>query len=143
LSKLTEIIETLHEVERLHQLDLELLEQLNVISCWLVENDIPIPNPHILYSLLAKAKALLTEIQSDEPKMLQYQKLVDEKKQHFKTDEDEPVPANLKDKYPLCISFHWESPCLKCSNSPQKTSKAGLNVRQDPSSSPSTRELRN
>jgi hypothetical protein len=88
LSRLAEIIETLQEVERLHQLNLELLEQLNVIGGWLVEHDIPIPNPHILYSLLAKAKALLNEIESDEPKVVQYQKLADEKKQLNRTDEE-------------------------------------------------------
>ena len=92
MSKLTEIIETLQELERLHQLNLELLEQLNMISGWLIERNITIPDPHILYSLLAKANALLNEIQSDEPKILQYQKLADEKKQHLRTDEDEPEP---------------------------------------------------
>jgi len=92
LSKLTEIIETLQEVERLHQLNLELLEQLNVISGWLIENDIPIPNPHVLYSLLAKAKALLSEIQSDEPKILQFS-AIRRKVTDSKSDGEVPEPA--------------------------------------------------
>jgi hypothetical protein len=95
LSKLTEIIDTLQEVERLHQLNLELLEQLNVISGWLVEHDIPIPNPHILYSLLAKAKVLLNEIQSDEPKILQY-RVIRRKVTEEKSDDKVTEPLSTK-----------------------------------------------
>ena len=95
MSKLIEIIETLQEVERLHQLNLELLEQLNVISGWLVENDIPIPNPHILYSLLAKAKVLMNEIQSDKPKILQYQ-AIRRKVTEEKSDDKVTEPGFVK-----------------------------------------------
>jgi hypothetical protein len=92
LSNLSSIIETLQELERLHQLNSELLEQLNVICGWLLEHNIQIPNPQTLLSLLQKAKALLTEIQAEEPRVLQYPKLADEKKQHFRTDEEVPEP---------------------------------------------------
>jgi hypothetical protein len=92
LSNINTIIKTLQELERLHQLNLELLEQLNVISGWLVEHDIPIPNPQILYSLLAKTKSLLTEIEGGEPKFLQYGKLSDGFLQRKKSDKDFTAP---------------------------------------------------
>jgi len=88
LSNLSSIIDTLQELERLHQLNSELLEQLNVICGWLLEHNIQIPDPELLLSLLQKAKALLKEIEADEPKLLQYPKLADEKKQHLRTDEE-------------------------------------------------------
>lgn len=91
-SSLDTIIETLQELERLHQLNLELLEQLNVISGWLVEHKISIPNPQVLYSLLARAKSLLNDIQSDEPKILQYQP-IRRKVTESKSDGEVTVPV--------------------------------------------------
>jgi len=92
LSEISKIIEAFQELQRLHQLNLELLEQLNVACGYFVDNSIPLPNVEILHSLFAKSKALLTEIESSEPKILQYQKIADEKKHLNRTDEDVPVP---------------------------------------------------
>jgi hypothetical protein len=72
-SSLGTIIATLQDLERMHQLNLELLEQLNVTCAWLIEHNIPIPNMQTLLSLLGKTRALLAEIQADEPSLLQYQ----------------------------------------------------------------------
>jgi hypothetical protein len=89
---MTEIIDTLTELRRMYQLNMELLEQLGVACGWLLEHNVPIPNASTFTSLVTKSLALLREIQVEEPRMLQYQKLTDEKKQHFRTDEEEPVP---------------------------------------------------
>lgn len=72
LSPIDDIIEMFRELKRLHQLNLELIEQLCVTSDWLLEHNIPIPNPSSFVSLLNKAKALLIEIQANEPNSLQY-----------------------------------------------------------------------
>ena len=61
---ITETIDTLKELKRMHQLVLELLEQLDVTCGWLLENKIPIPNRDTIYSLLVKTKTLLDEIHS-------------------------------------------------------------------------------
>lgn len=87
-----EIIETLSELRRMHQLNIELLEQLSVSCSWLMEQHIPIPNAEKIASLLNKAQSLIREIQSDEPKILQYKKLADEKKQQPRTDDKGTVP---------------------------------------------------
>lgn len=87
-----EIIDTLIELKRMHQLNFELLEQLNVTCQWIIANNFPIPDKEHMSSLLNKSFTLLNEIQASTPKTLQYQKLTDEKKQHFRTDEEEPVP---------------------------------------------------
>jgi len=88
----TEIIDTLTELKRMHQLNMELLEQLGVACGWLLEHNIPIPNASTLASLVRKSLALLTEIQTETPKTLQYQKLADEKKHLHGTDGEVPVP---------------------------------------------------
>lgn len=77
----------------MHQLNLELLEQLNVACGWILDNRITIPNSEHIASLLVKAKALLKEVQAEEPRALQYQKLADEKKQHFRTDGEVTEPT--------------------------------------------------
>ncbi len=71
---------------------LGLLEQLNVACGYFITNNITLPNSETLYSLFQKSKALLNEIQADEPKTLQYTSLADEKKHPFRTDEEVPVP---------------------------------------------------
>ncbi len=48
-----------------------------------------------LNSLLGKSFSILNEIHADSPKILQFQKLSDEKKQHYRTDEDIPVPSRF------------------------------------------------
>jgi hypothetical protein len=99
LSNLETIIETLQELKRLHSLNLELFEQLNVICGWLIENNIPIPNPQALYSLLVKAKSLLSEIQSEEPKILQYQAI----RRNF-TEDDHPTETS-QNRQPGSVNF--------------------------------------
>jgi len=71
---LTEIIDALAQLKRMHQLNLELLEQLDVICGWLLKNKIPIPDQDHFCSLLTKAQTLLKEIYSDSPAFLQHQK---------------------------------------------------------------------
>ena len=61
---MTEIINTLTELKRLHQLNIELLEQLDVACNWLLSHNIQIPNSDTLCSLLTKVEALLNEIYS-------------------------------------------------------------------------------
>ena len=106
---LVEIIGTLKELKRMHQLNFELLEQLNVICKWILDNHIPIPNEEHMTSLLHRSLTLLTEIQADTPKILQYQKLTDEKKHPLKTDEDETVPLNLDFNFVVGLNcFLWK-----------------------------------
>jgi hypothetical protein len=74
LSELSTIIKTLQELERMHQLNLELLEQYGVLCNWILETNVPIPNKEKLSSLLGKTQTLLKELYaSDSPKFLQYQ----------------------------------------------------------------------
>jgi hypothetical protein len=95
LSELSVIIETLQELERIYQLNLEVLEQLNIICGWILKNDVAIPNKDKLDSMFLKTQALLKELYFSSPKTLHYRKLTDEKKQHFRTDEDVPVPLYI------------------------------------------------
>jgi hypothetical protein len=83
----SEVIDTLIELKRLHQLNLELLEQLDVTCSWLLDNGIKLPNENKFHSLLIKARALLIEIQTATPKF-SYQKLADETLQGKRTDGD-------------------------------------------------------
>jgi hypothetical protein len=79
LSELSTIIETLQELQRMHQLNLELLEQLDIVFKWIAETDIPIPNKEKLATLLYKTKALLKELYAPSTfKILQYRKLSDD-----------------------------------------------------------------
>lgn len=89
-----EVIDTLNELKRLHQLNFELLEQLNVVCKWILDNHICVPNEEKMRSLLGKSLTLLNEIRTDAPAvlLLQYKKLADEKKQPFRTDEEGTVP---------------------------------------------------
>lgn len=88
-----EAITTLSELKRLHQLNFELLEELNITCQWLIGSNFDIPNKEHLKSLLGKSLSLLNEVNSNTPQLLQYQKIADEKKQQFRADEEEPVPA--------------------------------------------------
>ena len=69
---LSEVVSTLEELQRLHRLNLELLEQLDVTCTWLFDNHVKMPNESAFYSLLSKTKAILVEIQADELKTLMY-----------------------------------------------------------------------
>ena len=88
-----EVVDTLNELKRLHQLNFELLEQLNITCQWMIDAHVCIPNEEKIRSLLGKSLTLLSEINADTPKLLQYQKLTDEKKQHPETDGEVPVPC--------------------------------------------------
>ena len=91
---LSETIDVLQEMKRMHQLNLELLEQLDVTCGYLLDNGVQVPNEEHFLSLLTKAKALLSEIQAETPKTLQYQKLADKKKHLRGTDGEVPVPSH-------------------------------------------------
>jgi hypothetical protein len=93
LSELSGIVTALQELERMYQLNMEMLEQLDVIFKWIIENDVPIPNSDKLVSLLSKNQALLQELYSSSPAILTYQKLNRRKVTPFRTDEDETEPA--------------------------------------------------
>lgn len=90
---LQEVIDTLQELKRMHQLNMEVLEHLAVTCEFLVSNHVEVPNSSTLASLLAKTMTLLDEIQSSEPNVLQYQKLADGKKHLHGTDGEVPVPS--------------------------------------------------
>jgi len=75
---ITNIVDTLTELRRMHQLNLELLEQLSISCSSLMENNVQIPNANAVCSLLVKAKALIDEIQAETPKILQYRILSDD-----------------------------------------------------------------
>ena len=92
LSELSKIIDALQELERMHQLNLELLEQLDVVFEWIIKSDMPIPNGEKLSALFTKTEALLKELYFSSSRTLAYRKLADEKKHLFRTDEDVPVP---------------------------------------------------
>ena len=48
----------------MHQLNLELLEQLDVTCGWMLDSNVIVPNKEKLTSLLRKARTLLEEIQT-------------------------------------------------------------------------------
>jgi hypothetical protein len=93
-----EVVDTLNELKRLHQLNFELMEQLNIVCQWILDNHISIPNEGKMRSLLGKSLTLLNEICTDAPNVLilRCQKLADEKKHPNGTDEDVPVPYFLR-----------------------------------------------
>ena len=92
---LQEVIDTLSELKRLHQLNFELLEQLNIVCQWIIDAHLCIPNEEKMRSLLGKSLILLNEIQADEPKTIQYTTDSRRKVTAFKTDEDVPVPWSV------------------------------------------------
>ena len=90
-----EAIDTLTELKRMHQLNFELIEQLNIICQWIVDNNIKVPNEDALRSLVGKSLSLITEIQVDEPKILTYnisRRKVTDFREYDGTDEEVPVP---------------------------------------------------
>jgi hypothetical protein len=94
------VIRTFVKLKRLHQLNLELLEQLHVAMLWIAEHKIPLPNPDVLNSLFLKSKSLLNEIQSNEPEFIQYT-ISRRKVTTFRTDEEVPEP-NFLFPFSLC-----------------------------------------
>ena len=93
---LTEIIDSLTELKRMHQLNLELLEQLAITCDWLRNSGIRLPNESTFYSLLNKTTTLLDEIQADSPKTIVYQKLSDGRKHLSESDGKVPVPQKYR-----------------------------------------------
>ena len=88
-------IDTFSEIKRMHQLNFELIEQLNVTCQWIVDSNISIPNKEHLQSLLCKTVSLINELRADEPKILQYnisRRKVTAHNRKDKTDEDETEP---------------------------------------------------
>jgi hypothetical protein len=78
------------------QLNFELLEQLCITCQWILDNIPQIPDREKLCSLINKSQTLIREIQADEPKILRYQKLADEKKQPQRTDGEVTEPISIK-----------------------------------------------
>lgn len=106
---ITEIITTLQQLKEMHQLNLELLEQLDVTCGWILDNHIVVPNRERLVSLLAKAKSLLNEAQAETPKILQYGKLSDGFLQRKKSDKDltEPDAISVANVNNDRMSMEW------------------------------------
>jgi hypothetical protein len=69
----------------MHQLNLELLEQLAVVCKWMLSNNIQVPNRDKFVSLLRKARILFDEFYS--PPFLQHRK---------RTPEDATEPNEVK-----------------------------------------------
>lgn len=84
---LIQISNSLSELKRMHQLNFELLEQLNVSCDFILNNYADLPNNIRLSSLLAKSASLLAEIQADEPKILQYKTHLTRVNMNPKTDD--------------------------------------------------------
>lgn len=73
MSDLSTIIQNLQELQRMHQLNLELLEQLGVFFQWVLDNKMTIPDRDKFDSLLHRTQALMNELySSNTPKTLQY-----------------------------------------------------------------------
>jgi hypothetical protein len=76
---ISDLIEMLSEIRKMHQLNLELLENLSVTYSYMDENKIAFPNEGKFRSLLNRSKALLEEMYSVQtPTLLYKQKLSDE-----------------------------------------------------------------
>ena len=90
---LTEIIDSLSDLKRMYQLNIELLEQLAITCDWLRNSGVRLPNESAFYSLLTKTTSLLDEIQADSPKTLIYQKISDGRKHLLDSDGEVTVPV--------------------------------------------------
>lgn len=88
-------IDALTEIKHLHQLNFELLEQLNVSCQYIVDNNIEVPNEPHLRSLLSKSLSLIAELQGKEPKTLIYKKVANESLHGDKTNGNFTEPLKL------------------------------------------------
>lgn len=98
LNQIDQIASSLLELKQMYQLNTELLEQLSVVFDFLKKSDIHLPNESTFNSLLNKAMTLLDEMQSDKPKILQYnvsRRKVTDTYEKNGTDEEVPVPLKL------------------------------------------------
>lgn len=75
MTTLSEIAESLQELEWMHQLNMELLEQLNIVFEFVMQNNIVVPNKEKLSSLILRTQALLEELYFSKPKGFSYRKL--------------------------------------------------------------------
>jgi hypothetical protein len=92
MSELPSIIQSLQELQRMHQLNLELLEHLGVFFQWILDSKIDISNKEKFESLLHKTKALMNELYClDSPKTLHYS-AIRRKVTDNKSDEEVPEP---------------------------------------------------
>jgi len=94
LTGLSEVADTLQELKRMHQLNMELLEQFSIACDFLLKSGIAVPNASTFASLLNKSMALLNEIQAKTPKILQYRKLSDGS--YHDKNSDDKLPEPLK-----------------------------------------------
>jgi hypothetical protein len=95
MSELSTIVQSLQELQRMHQLNLELLEQLGIVCEWILANNIPVPNREKFNSLLRKTHALAQELYLSSPKTIQYRKISDESLQGDKSDKEFTEPRSL------------------------------------------------
>ena len=84
LTILQEATDTFQELKRMHQLNIELLENLSLACNHLVTFHIQVPNASTLASLLNKATTLLDEITASESQTIKYRKLSDDWKHRDK-----------------------------------------------------------
>jgi hypothetical protein len=64
---LSEVRDVLNSIIDMHQLNFELLEELNVACKWLLQNKVEIPNREKFVSLLNKADSLIEELSLESP----------------------------------------------------------------------------
>jgi len=81
----------------MHQLNYELLEQLNITCGYLISHYPNLPNDEKVASLLSKSMALFCELKADSPKMVVYQKLSDDWKHREKSNGEVTVPLSIAD----------------------------------------------
>lgn len=92
LTNLQEVIDSYQELQRMHQLNIELLEQLALACNHLVVNHVKVPNVNTFNSLVSKAMTLLNEVTADETKLLVYRKTTDGFLQRKRTDDNLTEP---------------------------------------------------
>jgi hypothetical protein len=91
VSEIETIIRNLQELQRIHQLNFELIEYFGIWLDWIRKNSIPVPDKEKFYSLVSKTRTLMNELYSASPeKTLIYKKIADEKKHLNGTDEEVP-----------------------------------------------------
>lgn len=109
---LREAIDTYEELLRMHQLNLELLETLELSLLWVQgfskNCDVSIPNKETLTRLLTKTSRLIEEISATNPIATKRFQSIRRKKTPFKSDVDEPEPVFQLNDCCLQVSFQLE-----------------------------------
>ena len=94
VSELETIIQNLQELQRMHQLNLELIEYFGVWLEWIRKNDVPVPDKEKFYSFVSKTRALIHEIYSGlSSKTVIYRKLSDGSYHDDKSNGKLPEPC--------------------------------------------------